>query len=1000
MRKKFHMTVFLLFAGTFLFAGNLLKNGDFSQGGKFWSVNFAAEPVKDGLLFEIPELEDGRKRLMIQTLELKDQKWYRLSFRLRCGKKGLFRTVYQQRNAPYSNLGLERNFSVEPGVNRLAVCFQARHEADKNGHLLFNLSRLPGKTLLSDVRLEELDGFQNLTASGLNREWTVSVSGSSKTVRMTDNGIDLKALFPEKFHPNRSKALLVNRFRTKYRGFLRMSVSGDWFFGVSLNGKHVYSGSNADRFSPAANLNLEVEPGENTLEITVRAGAKGWNCRLEEPWTPIVFRENDEWKPYRFELSDVIPGSALDLSAQVERPAGKLGRLTISKRGELVFEKAPDRPVRLLGTNGIDIFPGTGKNISPEEFRRDARRFAQSARRQGYRIVRTHGYLDKLCENTGADRRMDHAALDRWDILIDELKKEGIYLHLTLLSFSLYSNDYQETKRHRRFHKLMMYLDGGWEYDTLRFAAETLFRHVNPYTGVAWKDEPAIAFVEYYNEQSLGLNVLSRTVKEYPEARGRMKAMFAGWQKERYGDAACELPVGLKGKFAEREALFWLERAQISAKRCGEIVRKAGYTGLVVPYSFSKMLGHGVARWLYAQVGDCHAYYSHPSNWSRAGSVVGSKSAIGEGADYWRSSFGTKLTGRPFIVSEYNHCFWNPFRYELGVLFGAYSALQGGGALMIHSDAVRGNTAKYGRLSCFEVGRSPLMRAGQFLTAQLFQRGDVRTSPHSVVTVIPHEFLRKGGNALHALDHTQTLLALITGFGVEYPDFPSAPATVPQTGCLRLAPAGVSHIFSSGWYSSVIADRNDSFPLQKTIDRMKEEGILTADNRSNAERRIFESDTKELLMNSREKSLLVTTPRTEAAAVPDGQTVSLKTVRFLRSSVSGCVALTSIDGDRPLSASRRFVLLWQTEEVNSGMRLGADRETLHFLGTRPLLCRTGELELKAGLLPANWKLYALGTDGTRREEIPVAYAGGELLIKFHSGKLKQGPTTFFELIAE
>ena len=102
-----------------------------------------------------------------------------------------------------------------------------------------------------------------------------------------------------------------------------------------------------------------------------------------------------------------------------------------------------------------------------------------------------------------------------------------------------------------------------------------------------------IAFVEYYNEQSLGLNYLSRTLEQYPEARKRARALFAEWQKKEYGKAECELPVGLKGQYAEREALFWQERARLSAERCGRIVRQAGYRGLVVPYSFSKMLGHG-----------------------------------------------------------------------------------------------------------------------------------------------------------------------------------------------------------------------------------------------------------------------------------------------------------------------------------------------------------------------------------------------------------------------
>ena len=992
----------LMIAGMILSAGeNLLKNGDFSRGTRFWNANFTMDAKENALLLRLPSGNAGGKRLMNQVLDLKDQTWYRLSFRLRCGKKGIFRTVYQMRRAPYSILGLERDFPVQPGSHELSVLFRVTRNMDQKGHLLFNLTRLSGDVLLSDVRLEELEGVQKLTHADLNREWIAFPNpkreeSRAKRISFNNNEVNLEKVFPGSFRPNRSRALLINRFRANYYGTLRMTVSGDWFFDVFLNGRHVYTGTNANRFSPDADLKLEVKPGENTLEIVVRAGADGWVCRLEHPRKPILFRADREWAPYRFDSLEILPGSALDLSGQVDRPAGKLGRLVISPEGNLVFEKAPDRPVRLLGTNGIDVFPVSGEKITREEFRRKIRYFAQQARRQGYRIVRTHGYLDKMCENSGSDRRISPDVLDRWDILMDEFKKEGIYLHLTLLSFSLYTDQYQNTFPHRRFHKLMMYLDGEWEYAALRFAAETLFQHVNPYTGIAWKDDPVIAFVEYYNEQSLGLNYLRRTLDEYPEARARAKALFAEWQKKEYGKVECELPVGLKGIYAERETLFWQERARLSAKRSGAIVRSAGYPGLVVPYSFSKMLGHGAARWEQAQVGDCHAYYNHPSNWSRRGSVVGSNSSIGEGADYWRSSFGTRLAGRPFIVSEYNHCFWNPFRYELGILFGAYSAFQGCGALMIHSGAVQGNPG-FGRLSCFCVGSSPLMRAGQFLTAQLFQRGDVRTSPHQVVVSVTRDFLRRNGNSLHALDHSQTLLTLMTGFGLEYPEFSAAPGTVLPKADLRLKPAGVSHIFAQGWYSKVIANRNDSFSLEETVQRMKKTGILSPGNRSNVKRRIFESDTGELRMDSPEKTLLVITPRTEAAAVPAGKSVSLNRIASLRSSVNGCVALTSVDGESALSGSRRLVLLYQTEEANTGMRLGADRETLHFLGHNPSLCRTGELQLSLKLPPADWTLYALGLDGKRREEIPVSFRNGLLFIHFHTGKLKSGPTTFFEL---
>ena len=115
---------FLLLAGPLLFAGNLLKNGDFSRGTRFWNANFAMEAKEKTLLLDLPDGNAPGKRLMNQAVDLKDRTWHRLSFRLQSEKAGIFRAVYQLRSAPYSILGLERNFAVTPGTQECSVLFR------------------------------------------------------------------------------------------------------------------------------------------------------------------------------------------------------------------------------------------------------------------------------------------------------------------------------------------------------------------------------------------------------------------------------------------------------------------------------------------------------------------------------------------------------------------------------------------------------------------------------------------------------------------------------------------------------------------------------------------------------------------------------------------------------------------------------------------------------------------------------------------------------------
>ena len=70
----------------------------------------------------------------------------------------------------------------------------------------------------------------------------------------------------------------------------------------------------------------------------------------------IVFKADSEWKVVDMSDVQVKAGSALDLSAISESgPAGKHGRMIISKNAKLAFEDSPDIARRFYGWNGMWI---------------------------------------------------------------------------------------------------------------------------------------------------------------------------------------------------------------------------------------------------------------------------------------------------------------------------------------------------------------------------------------------------------------------------------------------------------------------------------------------------------------------------------------------------------------------------------------------------------------------------------------------------------------------
>ncbi|MFX8968946.1 hypothetical protein ABTN10_19970, partial [Acinetobacter baumannii] len=52
------------------------------------------------------------------------------------------------------------------------------------------------------------------------------------------------------------------------------------------------------------------------------------------------------------------------------------------------------------------------------------------------------------------------------------------------------------------------------------------------------------------------------------------------------------------------------------------------------------------------------------------------KSSFESGLAYIRAIAAARWFGKPFLVTEYDHLFWNPYRYEAGLAMPAYAGLQ------------------------------------------------------------------------------------------------------------------------------------------------------------------------------------------------------------------------------------------------------------------------------------------------------------------------------------
>ncbi len=195
----------------------------------------------------------------------------------------------------------------------------------------------------------------------------------------------------------------------------------------------------------------------------------------------------------------VIPDSdtlsmAVDMSFLNEKVAGGSGCVTL-KDGH--FADGNGNRIRFFGTNLTfsSCFPDkeTAKNV------------AGRLKVLGMNVVRFH-HMDYHSTPQGIwdkDKKdLDPDQLDRLDWLIYQLKIHGIYSNInTHVSFTYPGAQYEDVEQFN-FGKSIdqfypPYIEMQKEY------ARKLLTHRNPYTGKTYCEEPAVAFVEINNENSL-----------------------------------------------------------------------------------------------------------------------------------------------------------------------------------------------------------------------------------------------------------------------------------------------------------------------------------------------------------------------------------------------------------------------------------------------------------------------------------------------------------------
>ena len=634
--------------------------------------------------------------------------------------------------------------------------------------------------------------------------------------------------------------------------------------------------------------------------------------------------------PYRWGTE---AGSILDFSNLNDAPAGKYGFVRVAPDGHFTFENAPEKRVRFFGVNLVyhANFPD----------RETAVRIADELARTGCNLARLH-LNDDLLIRAGAESSLeiDPAQLDRMEFLFAKLKERGVYLSIDLFACRRFRKGDGAALFAHAADKMAMkfvYLLDPAARENLKEFARRWLTHVNPHTGLAWKDDPALAFFNLVNEDP------AESVYNRGPRRGKE---FEELFREKTGREVS--PKEFAGFLARLQQGVLDE--MLSFVR-GELRMKS----LVTSLNMDNSPRLGVLRRPFDLV-DNHQYHDHPAFTSTPTSNYALPLGFHQQSAIARMGFvpvftaPNRLYGKPYVQTEYNFCYPNRFRAEGGPLMGAYAALQDWDGLVSYRWAEDlGEREIDGglRASSFGVNCDPLMLESNRIVALLLRRGDVLPARNRYAIAIPDTIEAAAG-----VDYTrdQRLLALVSEVG------------------------------------SVFAPERSALPSAASPEAVAAVNALRSSGRA-------VSDTGEIELDSRRRIFRITAPRALTLTLPEGSARS-GVLAVDKADSFQTVALFSMDGE-PVAGSARLLLFHLSDILNSGDSFGDDTRTrLTAFGKPPLLLRRArcELSLDTGV---RYRVRALSTAGRVKGEAEGRLENGKFLLGLDNFRF--GGATAYEL---
>jgi hypothetical protein len=221
------------------------------------------------------------------------------------------------------------------------------------------------------------------------------------------------------------------------------------------------------------------------------------------------------------------PSAQVSFENLLHAPAGRYGFLRTNSRGRFVWPNG--NRARFWGVNV------SSRSVVVDKPTID--RVVDTLARSGCNMVRFEA-MDTpnglLPGENGYASGFDADRLDKLDYWIARLRERGIYYYLNLLDFREFSavEGVDSPEKLGRAARPYAFFDRKLIDLQRKFATEFL-SHKNPYTNLAYKDDPALALVEICNEHGLfiKINQIETLAEPY---KSSLRAKWNAWLLRRY----------------------------------------------------------------------------------------------------------------------------------------------------------------------------------------------------------------------------------------------------------------------------------------------------------------------------------------------------------------------------------------------------------------------------------------------------------------------------------